>query len=40
MKDRKKRERNTTSTTFLQEILNSKLLQAIINGKNIILVKV
>ena len=42
MKDKKKRERNVISTTFfttfLQKILSSKLLQAIINGKQIILV--
>ena len=37
MKDKKKRERNATSTTFfttfLQKILNSKLLQVVIDGK-------
>ena len=42
MKDKKKRERNATSTTFfatfLQKILNSKLLQAVIDGKKVILV--
>ena len=42
MKDKKKREKNATSTTFfttfLQKILSSKLLQAIIDGKKIILV--
>ena len=38
MKDEKKRERNATSTTFLQKILNSKLLQAVIDGKKVILV--
>ena len=41
MKDKKKIEKNafaTFFTTFLQKILSSKLLQAIIDGKNIILV--
>ena len=41
MKDKKKIEKNvfaTFFTTFLQKILNSKLLQAIIDSKNIILV--
>ena len=41
MKNNLKRKRNTISTTFftfLQEILNSKLLQVVINGKKIILV--
>ena len=38
MKDKKKRERNAMFTTFLQKILNSKLLQAVIGGKKIILV--
>ena len=41
MKDKKK-EKNATSIIFLQKkkILNSKLLQVIIYGKKIILVKV
>ena len=38
MKDKKKWERNATFTTFLQKILNSKLLQVVIDGKKIILV--
>ena len=33
MKDKKKREKNVTSTTFLQKILSNKLLQAVIDGK-------
>ena len=39
MKDKKK-EKHATSTTFLpkKKILSSKLLQAIIDGKKIILV--
>ena len=38
MKDKKKREKNATSTTFLQKILSSKLLQAVIDSKKIIIV--
>jgi len=42
MKDKKKREKNARSTifftTFLQKFLINKLLQAVIDGKKIILV--
>ena len=41
MKDKKKIEKNAFATffrTFLQKILNSKLLYAVVDGKKIILV--
>ena len=44
MKDKKKREKNARSTifftTFLQKNLSSKLLQAVIDSKKIILVAI